>query len=51
MTLERERQIRAWLVRHYDDRDPPQAATWYIAELLNALVELRLTCTAPESSR
>jgi hypothetical protein len=47
MSRERERQIRAWLIRHYDDADPPRIATHYIAELLNALVTLRLA--APEA--
>lgn len=42
LTRERERQIRAWLIRHLNDRDPPQAAICYIAELLDAIVEYRL---------
>ena len=43
---ERERWIRAWLIRHYDDPEPPKAATWYVAELLDALVQLRLKVQA-----
>jgi hypothetical protein len=38
----RERLIRAWLIRHYDEPDPPHAATWYVAELLDMVVRLRL---------
>lgn len=34
LTPERRRQIFEWLERHYDDADPPRAATWYLAEVL-----------------
>jgi hypothetical protein len=34
LSPQRHRQITEWLARHYNDVDPPQAATWYLAEVL-----------------
>jgi hypothetical protein len=47
MTRDRERQIRAWLIRHLNDRNPPEGAICLIVELLDAVVELRLPEATP----